>query len=51
MRRWAGALLMVTAVAAGCGPSASDNPPQLWLARGADELHAALVSTGPPAPY
>ena len=51
MTRWPAALLMVGAVAAGCGPSASDNPAQLWLARGADELHAALVNTGPPAPY
>ena len=45
------ALLMMAALAAGCGPSANDNPPQLWLARGADELHAALVDKGPPAPY
>ena len=51
MMRWTAALLMLGALAGGCGPSASDNPPQLWLARGADELHAALVSTGPPAPY
>ena len=52
MRRWTAALRMVMgAVAGGCGPSASDNPPQLWLARGADELHAALVDKGPPAPY
>ena len=45
------ALLMMGALSGGCGPSTSDNPAQLWLARGADELHAALVDKGPPAPY
>ncbi len=49
--RLAGALFVTATLAAGCGPGASDNPKQLWLARGADELHAALVNTGPPAPY
>ena len=51
MSRSVGALLLMTALAAGCGPSTNDNPPQLWLARGADELHAQLIATGPPAPY
>jgi predicted methyltransferase len=45
------ATVLLMMALAGCGPSANDNPPELWLARGADELHAALVSTGPPAPY
>ncbi len=51
MKRFAVALVTMGALAGSCGPGASDNPSQLWLARGADELHAALVSTGPPAPY
>lgn len=51
MMRCAAVILLLGAAAGGCGPSASDNPPQLWLTRGADELHAALVDKGPPAPY
>jgi len=42
------ALLMMGALA-GCGPgSSNDNPPQLWLALGTDELHAKLVAAQPP---
>ena len=42
------ALLMMGALA-GCGPgSSNDNPPQLWLALGSDELHATLVAAQPP---
>lgn len=34
---------------ASCGPgSSSDNPPQLFLALGQDELHAQLVAAQPP---
>ncbi|HEX8953940.1 MAG TPA: hypothetical protein VF945_18915 [Polyangia bacterium] len=50
MSRFPGALLMMATLAAGCGPGGSANPPQLWLARGVDELHAQLVNA-PPAPY
>ena len=47
MKRLA-ALLMMGALAS-CGPgSSSDNPPQLWLALGSDELHAQLIATQPP---
>ena len=46
------ALLMMGALAgalAGCGPgSGGNNPPQLWLALGSDELHAQLVAVQPP---
>jgi len=45
------ALLMMgaTLASAGCGsPSSNDNPPQLWLALGSDELHAQLVAAQPP---
>ena len=34
MSRSVGGLLLMTALAAGCGPSTNDNPPQLWLSRG-----------------
>lgn len=48
MKRLA-ALLMMGTLAASCGPgSGSDNPPQLWLALGIDELHAKLVAAQPP---
>ena len=48
-----GASLMMAALlggaVGGCGPnSSSDNPPQLWLALGSDELHAQLVAAKPP---
>lgn len=42
------ALLMMAAPLAGCGPSAGDNPAQLFLAIGSDELHAQLVAKLPP---
>jgi hypothetical protein len=47
MTKWA-ALLMMGALAS-CGPGSTDNnPPQLWLALGSDELHATLVAAQPP---
>jgi hypothetical protein len=43
------ALLMMGALAASCGPgSTNDNPPELWLALGSDELHAQLIAAQPP---
>lgn len=42
------ALLMIGALA-GCGSgSTNDNPPQLWLGLGSDELHAQLLAVQPP---
>ncbi len=45
------ALGALAAAVTGCGPGGGNTPAQLWLARSADELHAQLVDTGPPAPY
>jgi hypothetical protein len=42
------ALLMMGAALASCGPGTNDNPPQLFLAIGSDELHATLVAAQPP---
>ena len=42
------ALLMMGSALASCGPGTSDNPAQLFLAIGSDELHAKLVATLPP---
>jgi hypothetical protein len=42
------AVLLMMGTLASCGGSSNDNPPQLWLALGSDELHAQLVAAQPP---
>ncbi len=41
------ALMLFVAAAAGCGPSATGNPPELWLALNGSEVSLRLAPVEP----